>query len=169
LRAPARPARRPRRVAGLHRLRSRRQASALFGESAARGSRVPAVAPARRAAIRPARPLAAARRKCLPPTLLPPRAHANSEHSLVRSLSPDGVGVDPRYDSSDEWTSRGNRFRRLKPRANLNVNRAPCERCAHRLDLQVDRDGVLVCVVCNREPDAGPCSKNFGDYGKEQR
>jgi len=33
-----------------------------------------------------------------------------------------------------------------------------CERCGHRRDMQVERDGLAVCVVCDCASPTRPCS-----------
>ncbi len=43
------------------------------------------------------------------------------------------------------------------PRDNLGLNRTTCERCGHREDQHVDREGARVCIVCDRREPKGPC------------
>jgi len=44
-------------------------------------------------------------------------------------------------------------------RANLGLDRKPCERCAHRRDMHTDRDGFTVCIVCDRSSAIWPCAQ----------
>ena len=53
-------------------------------------------------------------------------------------------------------------------RCSLGLDRTPCARCGHRHDMHVDRDGVLVCVVCDRSATIWPCSpERLGDEQRE--
>lgn len=38
------------------------------------------------------------------------------------------------------------------------LDRRPCERCGHQQGLHVERDGRIVCVVCDRASQLWPCS-----------
>lgn len=43
-------------------------------------------------------------------------------------------------------------------RANLGIDRGPCDRCGHRKDQHVPRGDVMLCVVCDGSSQIWPCS-----------
>jgi len=55
----------------------------------------------------------------------------------------------------------------MSPRANLGIDRRPCDRCGHRRDMHVDHDDLLACVVCSNGASIWPCSKTRLDAERD--
>lgn len=53
------------------------------------------------------------------------------------------------------------RLRKVVKRADLGLDRRPCDRCGHRGDMHViEADGLRTCVVCSQVSQRFPCSRN---------